>query len=527
MRVVMTQASGATERLARPRALPTFARDVSLALVGSALSMFLGLVLALVVTRGLGAHGAGVFFVSMGVFAIVNHVAVFGADIGAMRTISRLRALRRDGDLRWTVLAAVVPVAVLSIVLALFMERFAPEIADFAARGDGNADLASSLEVLALFLPAAAIAGVLIAATRGFGTMLPYFSLEQIGLPLLRPILVGAAIAFGAGSVFGMLAWASAFAPALAGGAVWILVLLRRVEQPHAAAPTSVAVIARDFWRFSSVRGVASVCQVVIAWFDVILVAALSSVAEAGVYAAITRLVKVGALVQRATIVAMGPQMSALLAVDDHLQASILYRTSTVWLVTFSFPVYLVLATSSATVVQIFGQDFATGATALTILCLAMLVNMATGPVTTILLMAGKAGLNLVDTLGSLIINVSLNLLLIPWLGITGAAIAWSASIIFQNLLPLVQIARGLGLHPLSNTLALVMGVATCCFATAGVVATLVWPGSLPALALLVAAASAAYGMFIWRSRKRLALDEVGRAVRIRERASAPALNAS
>jgi hypothetical protein len=42
---------------------------------------------------------------------------------------------------------------------------------------------------------------------------------------------------------------------------------------------------------------------------------------------------------------------------------------------------------------------------------------------------------------------------LIPPLGMTGAAIAWASSIVVQNGLPLLQIWRHLGLHPSSAPL--------------------------------------------------------------------------
>ena len=49
-------------------------------------------------------------------------------------------------------------------------------------------------------------------------------------------------------------------------------------------------------------------------------------------------------------------------------------------------------------------------------LCGAMLVSMATGPVDTVLLMAGKSGWNLANTAVALTLNVGLNLVLIELL---------------------------------------------------------------------------------------------------------------
>ncbi len=65
---------------------------------------------------------------------------------------------------------------------------------------------------------------------------------------------------------------------------------------------------------------------------------------------------------------------------------------------------------------------------------LAMLVNLGTGNVTVVLLMGGKSSWGAINTGAALIVNIGLNLLLIPHLGILGAAIAWGASIVVDNV---------------------------------------------------------------------------------------------
>jgi len=78
---------------------------------------------------------------------------------------------------------------------------------------------------------------------------------------------------------------------------------------------------------------------------------------------------------------------------------------------------------------------FSTRSTALVIVSLAMLINMGTGNVTLILLMVGRSSLNLLNTGAALTVNVLLNVVLVPQMGVTGAALAWAAAIILENLL--------------------------------------------------------------------------------------------
>ena len=206
--------------------------------------------------------------------------------------------------------------------------------------------------------------------------------------------------------------------------------------------------VASEFWSFSIFRGAATSLSVLVAWLDVLLVGALVSGAGAGVYGAVSRLIFAGALVQRAVIVAMGPQVTALLARHEQNRARVLYQTATSWLVLASFPVFLTVAIYAPTVLRIFGPEFVVGSTALVIVALASLVNMATGPATTILVMAGRSSWNMGNAATATTLNVILNVVLIPRFGITGAAVAWAVTILLQNLLPVAQIWRSLDLHP-------------------------------------------------------------------------------
>jgi O-antigen/teichoic acid export membrane protein len=127
---------------------------------------------------------------------------------------------------------------------------------------------------------------------------------------------------------------------------------------------------------------------------------------------------------------------------------------------------------------SVFGERYRTADAALAILGGAMLVATLTGPVDMVLLMAGKSSWNLVNTIVAVVVNVVLNLVLIPPYGVTGAAAAWGASILVNNLLPLAQVWRSVGLHPFGRGAATAGGSAVVSFAlVAGV------PADLPAVA--------------------------------------------
>jgi O-antigen/teichoic acid export membrane protein len=92
-------------------------------------------------------------------------------------------------------------------------------------------------------------------------------------------------------------------------------------------------------------------------------------------------------------------------------------------------------------VLGIFGSDFTSGATALTILAFASLTNAATGTSGAILDMTGHTSVKLVNSTLSVGLAIILNLLLIPPMGVTGAAIASLGSVATVNLLRVGEVA--------------------------------------------------------------------------------------
>ena len=107
----------------------------------------------------------------------------------------------------------------------------------------------------------------------------------------------------------------------------------------------------------------------------------------------------------------------------------------------------------------------------------------------------------------------------------TGAAIAWAASIVFQNLVPALQIAYAFRLHPLGAGLAVAAGGAVASYGAAGLGAYLFWPEPAGAL-VLVAAATVLYGAIVWRYRDVLSLAVIRDAVRFRLTKPSPLVGA-
>ncbi len=165
----------------------------------------------------------------------------------------------------------------------------------------------------------------------------------------------------------------------------------------------------------------------------------------------------------------------------------------------------------------IFGEGYESGAPVVVILALGMLAGTAAGPVDIALLMIGRAVQSLRNNMAALATNLVLNLSLVPVLGISGAALAWSASILVSNALPTWQIRPVLG-NPSDRRTLLAAGLAVLCFVTPPLTARLFGADAPLALLATSVLGGLVYVGLVHRLRHRLRVAELLAVVRRRGR---------
>jgi O-antigen/teichoic acid export membrane protein len=434
------------------------ARGSALNLAGAVISGVAGLALVVVATRALGLAEAGRFFTVTSVFLVLQTVARLGADVGLVYFVARFRALEQEDRIGACLRAAFGPVVLAAALLGLLLAALAGPFARWAVDGDSGG-VVTMLRVLAVLLPLAAAYDLLLAVSRGYSRMRPTVVLEKIGRPSAQLVAMIAIAVAGGGPVALAVAWVAPYLPF----AVLAVRDLRRSVPAQHLVRRSESFLA-PFWRFTAPRAVASCAQILLQRLDIVIVAAIRGPADAAIYAAATRFLVAGQLGNQAISTAVQPRLSALLALRDLVTAGRLYQTSTAWLIAVSWPIFGLAAAFAPWILGIFGDEYTEGASVVLILSLAMTVATACGVVSIVLIMAGKTVWNLWNTLLALVLNVGLDLLLVPSLGIVGAAIGWAVALLAANLVPLVQIWRTEHLQPFGAATLVSMALSALCF---------------------------------------------------------------
>jgi O-antigen/teichoic acid export membrane protein len=496
--------------------IQTFARGGSLAVAGLAFGSLLQFLVVVVLTRGLDAGSAGTLLETIAFFTIFAAAGTLGADVGVVRDVSALVASGRAFSMRSLLEVAAYPVVVVGALVAIGSFVAAGPLADVLFDPAHSHEGATYIRIVAAALPLAALTTIALAATRGLGTVVPYVTVQNLVIPVLRIILVVATVGAGLAGAAVAVAWTL---PVAAGAltafvALRRLVVRRRDQATSQGAESPSAISASGFWRFAAPRAVASIFEISVLMLDVLLVGALRSTREAAVYAAASRLVIFGSFLLFAVSRPLAPQFTKLLARGEIGSAGALYHVATWWGMVVAWPLYIALAIFAEPAMRLFGPGYAAGSTALVILSLAYMFDLGTGNMNTLLLMAGKSSWNLANSALALSLNVALNLLLIPPFGIEGAAVSWAASIVAYNLAALIEMRTLLGLSPVDSVYPIIVGATALCYGVVGAVVRLLVGNSLEGLIVAAAAGSFLYAILLWRWRGALRLHDLAAALR-------------
>jgi O-antigen/teichoic acid export membrane protein len=513
--------------------LAEVARGGLLNLVGAGVAGLGTIALTLIITRTFSQAAAGAFFTAMSLFLIVEAVVSLGSATGTVYFIARLRSLGQHQRIPEVMRTAVRPVAIVSVAAAVVLALLAAPVARLLVGGQlGHAgarpaEVTAELRALAVALPFAAMLDTLLGASRGYRAMGPTAMVDRIGRPLLQLAGVGVAAAAGSAALLAPL-WALPYLPAV--GAVWLW--LRRIQRrsrpaaagaastgPASTGPASTepvtdrsgraAAHGREplrFWRFTGPRGLAALAQITIQRVDIVLVAIMRGPAEAAVYTAATRFLVAGQFGNQAISMAAQPRFTEMFAQGDHRGANRIYQVTTAWLILLTWPLYLLAVSFGPQVLTVFGRSYSGGAAVMVILGLTMLLATGCGQVDMVLVTTGRSSWSLINGLLAVVVNVGLDVLLIPRYGITGAAIGWSAAIILTNLMPLAQLAATRRLHPFGSGTFITAGLSVLSFGVLPwAVRGLAGHGVLPSLAAIASGCAVMAGG-MWRFRADLDL---------------------
>jgi O-antigen/teichoic acid export membrane protein len=441
--------------------------DVAVQVVGRLGNLALGVVVTLVLVRALGTRSFGQWST---ILAVTQIAANFG-ELGLEQvTVSRAAA---DPNRREAWLGALLA---LRVALALPVTLVAAAVIVALSTSD-------AMRAAGLLLAGTLIVGAPTALRAAF--QLRVRNDLTTALVTVNSVLWGAAVVLIAAGGGGMVAFAAAFLAVAAVTSVLYVGLAVRWSGLH---PMAGRALWRELARVGTVVGIAGIITTAYVRIDQILVFQLAGAREAGLYGAAYRILDQIQFLPVAAMTTLMPIISAVHKADVG-RARRLFTISQEYLAMVSLPALAFTIAAAEPVMRLlFGPSFTAAAPALPILIGAFVVISASYPVDALVIVLGLQRRLAWYAAAALVVNVALNLALVPAYGFLAAAWATLATELVVFPLALRLVTRAMDLRFDVGRLARIAGAAAI---MGGLVAGLRAVG-LP-LGVLIGAAAASY----------------------------------
>ena len=418
------------------------ARDTVGVMVIRALSMGLGFAVSVVLARLLRAAGYGIYAYVWSVVTFLSVPATFGLPQLLIRDIAAFQTKERWGHIKGLLHFAHRIVLVASLVLAVLLGLGTWFFSDHIGVQTSETFL-MALPLLVLM----ALFQISQFSLQGLGRIVQGQALASVARPTLFIILVIGAYFVLTERITPPLAMGM---QVVAFGVVFFAgTHLLKKYLPEPVKRTSSVFEIRPWLRSALFFLTYGVLGIITQQSAILLLGPIKGAEEVGIYRVVLQTASLILFPSFSLNTVMAPIISRLFATgkNEHLQRMITYAVRVASLFAFALVIGFV-AWGGRFLAAVFGREFARGAPALAILSVGNLINVAIGPVGLILNMTGYERIVVWGYGLGAVVNLLLGTVLIPFLGVEGAAIASAISTLMWNLTLMVKVLEKVTINP-------------------------------------------------------------------------------
>jgi O-antigen/teichoic acid export membrane protein len=413
----------------------------------------------------LGAISLGIVTVGTQFAFIAAAGSRFGMDMAAVRYVAIEVGAGHRGRIRAVVSRSALIASAISLGVGVLTFVLAGPIGRELSDVTTASRTVNALRAAAVAIPFVALTYVWLGAGRGLKIMRHTLYVQWVAQPILW---IAFMIAFWRlDKTEAMAVWAYAWS--------WIIAAVAARFFWRSISKGEVEPLERDvaglLVRYGAPRAPAALLSQGLFWIDYFVAAAFVVPDDLGVYASCVRVALVMVLFLTAVSYVFSPFVADLHARGERERLDELFKAITRWTVAGTIPILVLMLVVPAAILQVFGgQTFTSGTTALRILVIGQAINVSVGAAGFVLIMAGRTGWDLTVYASSALLDLVLALILVPKLGIEGAAVAQAVTIACSNWFRLALVRRYVGIFPWDATYARLAIPAIAC--AAGMVLT-------------------------------------------------------
>lgn len=406
--------------------------------VGRILGKTLELLSIVIIGYFLGAstYGSYVFMISF--LAFFTIIPKFGMDTGIVSFLSRGHIDQSDKKSLATFSLVLSSLLSLFFILLLYLFKdffykiFVPTSVD--------------MNLFVVLIPSIyffTLNQIIVSILRGYKKVVEKVILVDLVSPIIKLCSIAIIVLVFKISDYSVLV----FSYYLSSGIVFILLVLRlkHLDLIRLGVKNS---INKKLIQYSMPLLFANSIMIINTNIDKYMIGVLLTNADVGVYKLAMQFSLILSLALVSANSIMSPIISSLYHDNKLVKLKHIYKTITKWIVVFNLTVFGGMVVFASDLVALLGAEWTLASKVLIIACLGQIVNSFVGAVTIINNMTGNQKKVLISSSITLLINIILNIILIPMFGIIGAAFATSISIAFRNIMNFIFMYKKFKIHP-------------------------------------------------------------------------------
>ncbi len=408
-------------------------------------SVALALLNQIILARILGADGIGQVLLAVSVIYISSQIAKFGMEDAMMRFVPMYIEKGDDVRLKGTIYFALRFCFFISILFILFVVI----LSDFISiKIFHSKELFKLLPIAAVTIPASALRGLIGGILKGYKDIFKALLPEFFVSPFLRMIIFLLLSIQGGNPKFAIYAFLSGEVLAVLLAGAFLLNKLKEIKtQEYECEYRKFLDVAFSmiFTGFS---------LILFTQTDLWVVGIYASTEAVGIYGVVTKLVALIILPLGIFSTVIPPLIASIHTSGNLAELRKVVSESSRWILSAAMPIILILVWEGDLVLKyVFGEKFIGGYSALLILSIGQIVNTSTGLVGYLLQMTGGHRLIMKINIFWGVLNVVLNIILVPYLGIVGAALSTAFCLAMGNITASIMVYKGLSVLTMAKGL--------------------------------------------------------------------------
>lgn len=396
----------------------------------------------LLLARLAGPQLLGLYSIANAITRLFGVIGLAGLDRGVMKYVSYNLSLGQSEKANSYIHFALkiglftgIFVFIMQILLSsIITENFYSEIPE----------LTFYLQLFSLILPFSILGGIAAFSTQGFQRLKYKVLTIQVFQPTL--LIIGI-LAFYYGSMEESNLIKYPLLIAEISGFFLIIYFLTNLA-PVRMSDVFTSTLKSDIIKFSLPLMFVGLLGMFMHWIDILMLGYYLEPEDVGIYQPAARTTGVIRMFLLAFSGIFSPMVSEFFAKGDTKELARIYKLTFRWIFILSLPFLTVCLSRPVEIMNMFGPNFSIGADVLVLLIIGMMFQALGGLAAGVLVMTERTKLALLNTVFATILNISLNVWLIPNYGLIGAALSTSFTLFSLCITRIIQVWKLVNIQP-------------------------------------------------------------------------------